>query len=161
MGIAMKADILLKLVSGGQTGADRAALDWAISRGVPHGGWCPKDRKAEDGPIPVHYDIQETNSTDYPTRTERNVLDSDGTVIISLEAALGSRGSALTQRLAEKHRKPWIHIHSGELGPGETLRGFVAMHRIQTFNVAGPRASSEPRIAQFVRSVLDGAFPAA
>ena len=88
------------------------------------------------------------------------MLDSDGTVIISIEASLGSRGSALTQRLAEKHHKPWIHIHSGELGSGETLRSFVEMHRIQTLNVAGPRASSEPKIAQFVRSVLDGAFAA-
>jgi len=121
--------------------------------------WCPKGRKAEDGPIPAHYALQETPSADYPTRTERNILDSDGTVIISMEASLGSRGSALTQRLAEKHHKPWIHIHAGELGPGETLRSFVAMHRIQTLNVAGPRASSEPGIAPFVRLVLDGAFP--
>jgi len=150
--------MIQKIISGGQTGADRAALDWAISAGVPHGGCCPKGRRAEDGPIPPQYQLKETASADYPARTERNVLDSDGTVIISIEASLGSRGSALTQRLAEKHHKPWIHIHFGQLGPSETLRSFVEMHRIQTLNVAGPRASSEPGVAQFVRLVLDAAF---
>jgi len=154
----VKTGIPRKIVSGGQTGADRSALDWAISRGVPHGGWCPKGRKAEDGVIPPQYQLTEMTSSDYPSRTEQNVLDSDGTVIISIEAALGSRGSALTQRLAEKHHKPWLHVHAGALGPGENLRSFVVMHGIQTLNVAGPRASSEPGIAQFVRLVLDGAF---
>jgi hypothetical protein len=57
MGVALKTGRLRKIVSGGQTGADRAALDWAISRGVPHGGWCAKGRKAEDGPIPARYDF--------------------------------------------------------------------------------------------------------
>jgi len=154
----VKTGTLRKILSGGQTGADHAALDWAISAGVPHGGWCPKGRKAEDGAIPPQYELTETPSADYPARTERNVLASDGTVIISIYAALGSRGSALTQRLAEQHHKPRIHIHSGELGPGETLRSFVTMHNIQALNVAGPRASSEPRIAQFVHSVLREAF---
>ena len=87
------------------------------------------------------------------------MLDSDGTVVFSIQAALGSRGSALTQRLAEKHHKPWLHVHSGQLGPDEILRSFVAMHRIQTLNVAGPRASSESGVAEFVQKVPNEAFP--
>jgi Circularly permutated YpsA SLOG family len=150
--------MITKIISGGQTGADRAALDWAIARGIPHGGWCPKGRRAEDGAIPSQYQLTEMSSPDYPARTEQNVCGWDGTVIISLEASLGSRGTALTQRLAEKHHKPWIHIHSGKLGPGETLRSFVEIHHIRTLNVAGPRASSEPRIVDFVSRVLEDAF---
>jgi len=70
-----------RIVSGGQTGADRAALDWAIAHGIPHGGWCPKGRKAEDGMSQAKYELIETPSTDYVQRTELNVRDSDGTVV--------------------------------------------------------------------------------
>jgi hypothetical protein len=76
-----------RIVSGGQTGADRAALDWAIARHVPHGGWCPKGRKAEDGVIDARYELMETPSDFYEERTLWNVRDSDGTVI--LEGAFG------------------------------------------------------------------------
>lgn len=152
--------MISKIVSGGQTGADRAALDWAISRGIPHGGWCPKGRKAEDGPIPAHYALAEMATTDYPTRTEQNVKDSHATVIISTAREL-SRGSALTERLAAKHGKPCLHIHSGVPTPGILLRSFIQKAGIRTLNVAGPRASNEPGVAEFVRSVLDEAFGAA
>ena len=74
----------LKIVSGGQTGADRAALDWAINNGVLYGGWCPKGRTAEDGPIDSGYQLQESHSSNYLQRTEWNVRDSDGTVIFSV-----------------------------------------------------------------------------
>ncbi len=74
----------LKIISGGQTGADRAALDWAIRNGIPHGGWCPKGRKAEDGPIEAKYQLQETPSSKYLQRTDWNARDSDGTVIFSV-----------------------------------------------------------------------------
>ena len=79
---------LLKLISGAQTGADRAALDWAIFRDIPHGGWCPKGRKAEDGKIPPQYQLNETPSASYLQRTEWNVRDSDGTVIVMVAAEL-------------------------------------------------------------------------
>ena len=84
------------LLSGAQTGADRAALDWAIFRDVPHGGWCPKGRKAEDGKIPPHYQLTETPSASYLQRTEWNVRDSDGTVIFTVAAELagGSKRTA-------------------------------------------------------------------
>ena len=79
---------LTKLLSGAQTGADRAALDWAIFRDIPHGGWCPKGRKAEDGKIPPQYQLTETPLASYLQRTEWNVRDSDGTVIFTVAAAL-------------------------------------------------------------------------
>ena len=97
-------DAALKIVSGGQTGADRAALDWAIAHGIPHGGWCPRGRKAEDGRIDGRYQLQETPSSSYTLRTERNVHDSDGTVVFSVAAVL-TGGSMKTVRLARKHRE--------------------------------------------------------
>ena len=77
-----------KIISGGQTGADRAALDWALSRKLPCGGWCPKGRKAEDGIIPKTYPLRESTSTSYLQRTEWNVRDSDGTVLFSVSPTL-------------------------------------------------------------------------
>ena len=91
-----------RIVSGGQTGADRAALDWAISNDIPHGGWCPAGRLAEDGAIDSRYNLQETPKADYLQRTEWNVRDSDATVIFSIKPDLMG-GSLATQKLAEKH----------------------------------------------------------
>jgi hypothetical protein len=102
----------LKIVSGGQTGADRAGLDWAIKNGIEHGGWCPKGRRAEDGPLHSRYVLKETPSSDYLQRTEWNVRDSDGTVLFSLAERL-SGGSLKTLEFTMKHRKPLL-VH-GEL----------------------------------------------
>ncbi|MEA3213252.1 MAG: hypothetical protein QOE70_6309 [Chthoniobacter sp.] len=146
-----------KIVSGGQTGADRAALDWAISRNIPHGGWCPKGRLAEDGTIPSHYDLQEMPTKDYPRRTEQNVIDSDGTVIFTIKPLLAG-GSMETAEFVVKHRKPLLHVHSHEPDAGKKLADFVAQHQIKTLNVAGPRASGGPTIGEFVTKVLDAAF---
>jgi hypothetical protein len=99
---------LEKIVSGGQTGADRAALDVAIELGIPHGGWIPKGRKTERGPLPAKYKLKEVLTADCPKRTERNVIDSDGTLIISHGGLSG--GSDFTRKMAEKHGKPWIHL---------------------------------------------------
>src|SRR5229473_2876346 len=98
-----------KIVSGGQTGADRAALDFAIAHQIPHGGWCPKGRKCEDGTLADRYELKETPSNDYPQRTEWNVRDSDGTVIFSIAPVL-TGGSKQTVNLAMKHQKPLFHI---------------------------------------------------
>src|SRR5688572_12994856 len=87
-----------RIVSGGQTGVDRGALDAAIALGIEHGGWCPRGRLAEDGQIPRRYQLTETKTSKYRERTERNVLDSDGTLI--LFRALLSGGTELTRRLA-------------------------------------------------------------
>jgi len=90
-----------KIISGGQTGADRAALDFAIEVGIPHGGWVPKGRKAEDGEIPDKYSLQEMATSSYPARTEKNVIDSDGTLIISHGRLSG--GSLSTKKVADEH----------------------------------------------------------
>jgi hypothetical protein len=103
----------VEIISGGQTGADRAALDWAIKHGIPHGGWCPKGRRSEDGPIDAKYQLQETPSNNYAQRTEWNVKDSDGTVIFSVRKRL-SGNSSETLEFAIKHRKPYLHTSSAE-----------------------------------------------
>lgn len=100
--------MIQKIVSGGRTGADRAALDFAISHSIPHGGWVPKGRKAEDGTLPYIYPLQEMPTGEYAKRTEKNILDSDGTLIIS--HGILKEGSALKRDLATLYRKPWIYI---------------------------------------------------
>ena len=99
---------IIRIVSGGQTGADRGGLDAALYAGVPHGGWCPKGRKAEDGVIPPQYNLREMKSADYLQRTEANVIDSDATLLLTLGRATG--GSKRTLDFARKHGKPYHHV---------------------------------------------------
>jgi hypothetical protein len=149
---------LLKIVSGGQTGADRAGLDWAIANGFEHGGWCPKGRAAEDGPIASRYQLQETPTSDSEERTEWNVRDSDGTVIFSVGEKL-SEGSLLTLVVAVSENKPCIHLSAAAGGDAaQTLREFIGHHHIHVLNVAGPRASKEPGVADFVTRTLGHAL---
>jgi len=149
---------LSKIVSGGQTGADRMALDWAIWHDIPHGGWCPKGRKAEDGPIADQYALMETPSATYLQRTEWNVRDSDGTVIFTLSGKL-TGGSKRTVAFAEKHNKPWLHLPScGSYAPAVELSRFISGNKIHVLNVAGTRASKEPEVAAFVKKVLEDTF---
>ena len=96
--------LISKIISGGQTGADRAALDVAIELGISHGGWIPKGRKTERGPLPAKYQLTEMPTDSYPKRTEQNVVDSDGTLIISHGELTG--GSDYTRMMAAKHGKP-------------------------------------------------------
>jgi hypothetical protein len=150
--------VIPKLVSGGQTGADRAALDFALARHLPHGGWCPRGRRAEDGPLAARYQLRETPDDDHAQRTEWNVRDSDGTVIFSLAAEL-TGGSAHTADCARRLGRPWLHLTPAVPQPARLLREFVAAHALATLNVAGPRASEEPAVGVFVRRVLEEAFP--
>jgi hypothetical protein len=149
----------LQLLSGAQTGADRTALDWAIFRDIPHGGWCPKGRKAEDGVIPPQYQLTETPSATYLQRTEWNVRDSDGTVIFTIAAKLAG-GSKRTADFAKKHGKPLLHVsYAGSYEcPGERLAAFVREQNIKKLNVAGSRGSKEPKVASFVKEALEEAF---
>jgi len=151
--------MLRKVISGGQTGADRAALDWAINHGIPHGGWCPKGRRAEDGAIDDRYHLTETPSEEYAQRTEWNVRDSDATVIFSIRKELHG-GTLLTHQLAEAYNKPVVHLcQEVELANhARKLRSFVEQFNTAVLNVAGPRSSDEPGIGRFVSSVLDQAF---
>lgn len=104
--MAFRQDHFVKrIVSGGQTGVDRGALDAAIFLGIAHGGWCPQGRLAEDGTIPPRYELTETNSSKYPIRTQQNVIDSDGTLILYAGELQG--GTSLTLRFARERNKPW------------------------------------------------------
>lgn len=144
-----------RIVSGGQTGADRAALDVAIRQGVAHGGWCPRGRRAEDGPIPARYGLTETPSEGYVQRTEWNVRDADGTVVLTLGPDV-TGGSLETIAFAKRHGKPYLHL-SRDWHPGAPglLRRFVAAHGIRTLNVAGSRESKEPGLHRWAMEVLE------
>jgi len=145
-----------KVISGGQTGVDRSAFEWALDNGVEHSGWCPKGRKAEDGSIPRRFRLKETGSTDYAVRTRLNVRDSDGTVIFSKRARLkgGTRKTAL---FAREQRKPLLRL-TVTMGIDEAARrllAFLKENAIKVLNVAGPRESEEPAVGTFVKGVLD------
>ncbi len=146
---------LKRIVSGGQTGADRGGLDAAIELGIEHGGWCPRGRRAEDGPIPERYRLRETDSEEYSARTDRNVVDSDGTVLLTRGAPTG--GSKLTAELAARRDKPLLHLDldalDDEAAPAR-LRAWLARERIATLNVAGTRESGCADLAEQVRRVL-------
>ena len=145
----------MKIISGGQTGADRAALDAAIKLGIPHGGWLPKGRKTEEGPLPRKYKLSELESENYRDRTEQNVIDSDGTLIVSFSPLTG--GSALTESLAIKHDRPCLVLNLEIVSHEEAadaLEKWIRKYSINTLNVAGPRASGEPRIYGAVYALL-------
>jgi hypothetical protein len=153
--------VLQKIISGGQTGADRAALDFAVARGIPHGGWCPRGRLAEDGPIATRYHLSETPDSDFAQRTEWNVRDSDATVIFSIAPTLAG-GSKQTDELAQRHRKPCLHLSRQRDGEAAArkLRDFLARHDVKILNVAGPRQSQEPEVAEFTRKILESGISA-
>ena len=145
-----------RVVSGGQTGVDRAALDVALEMGIPCGGWCPRGRRAEDGPIPDRYPLQETPSAAYPERTAWNVRDSDGTLIITRGRPQG--GTALTVSLVRRAGKPVCVVDLERGADLASVRTFVAENRIRVLNVAGPRESEARGIhdeaAALLRRVL-------
>lgn len=144
-----------RIIGGGQTGADRAGLDTAIARNILHGGWCPIGRKAEDGRIPDCYRLIETPASGYLVRTERNVIESDATVIFTLDALSG--GSKYTAKFAKKHQKPCLHL---QIKPGQAsqaaraLASFLRANRVAVLNVAGSRESKAPGIHVQASSVL-------
>jgi hypothetical protein len=152
-GMALRV-LIERIVCGGQTGADRAALDWAIAHGVPHGGWCPAGRVAEDGIIPARYQLTEVpDGGGYRERTEANVRDSDTTLIVSTAPEL-TGGSHETMLFARRLAKPCLHVHRG-MDWQQALRAWIETNAISTLNVAGPRASEAPDIGSFTVEVLD------
>jgi hypothetical protein len=146
-----------KIVSGGQTGVDRAALDVALQLGIPCGGWCPKGRKAEDGPIDIRYPLKETNSGNYRIRTEKNVRESDGTPIFTWRKPRG--GTALTIKFAQKYEKPYLVVDLSEGCDQGTVRRWGEVDKIRVLNIAGLWESELPgiyhRTVQFLREVFD------
>lgn len=146
------------MVSGGQTGADRAALLWALARGVACGGWCPRGRWAEDGVIPLALPLRETPSPHPEQRTEWNVRDADATVVFT--AKPGARGGSLwTLVCAERLRRPCLHLHAAVAREAPRLLWQLALREsIRVLNVAGCRASEEPCLGRWVTAVLERSF---
>jgi len=151
--------MIKKIISGGQTGADQAGLNVAIELNIPHGGWIPKGRKTEKGILPAKYKLTEMNSTSYPKRTEKNVLDSNGTVIFTTGSLTG--GSALTRKLANKHNRPLLHINFEKVPAKEaaaTVSDWIESYNIDVLNVAGSRASKNHNIYKNTKEVLKQAI---
>jgi hypothetical protein len=175
--------MLTKIVSGGQTGVDRAALDIALERGLSCGGWCPPGRAAEDGRIPDRYPLAETPADTSPEapavphslRTEWNVRDSDGTLVLVmgqaasrssgpnsisrdappvLTAGPADRGTALTLRVAERLGKPHLQLDLTAAPSAAAVRDWAEAHNVHVLNVAGPRESSSPGIGERARLFL-------
>ena len=144
---------LQKIVSGGQTGVDRAALDAAMAYDVSVGGWCPDGRRAEDGPIPDRYPLQETPSEAYEQRTAWNVRDSDGTLIITDGTLDG--GTALTMTEARRQGRAVLHVRTTDPVPVEMIRAWGEEHDVRVLNVAGPRASEVQGIYEDARALLE------
>lgn len=151
--------MIVKIISGGQTGVDRAALDVAIKLGIPHGGWVPRGRLAEDGPLPEVYALRETATAVYAERTEKNVVDSDGTLIVSRGELTG--GSQYTCDMALKHGRPWLHIdlnRTAAFRSAVTITEWLSANDIRVLNVAGPRASKDPNIYRDAAALLESVY---
>lgn len=146
----------LNIVSGGQTGVDRAALDVAIAHGLEHGGWCPLGRRAEDGPLDSRYLLVETESGRYHTRTVRNVRDSDATLILNLGELEG--GSLETMRVAERRGKP-VRVVQLDVLPADDelveLREWLRTNAVVRLNVAGPREGKRPGAYRAAHAMLE------
>jgi hypothetical protein len=138
----MKRDI--KIVSGGQTGVDRAALDLALELGIPCGGWCPKGRLAEDGVIDEKFPLKETVLEDVDQRTEWNARDSDGTLIITIGEP--KDGTVWTYECLKKYEKPYLSLSLDSEVEDDELLKWSAEHNVATLNIAGPRESHMPGV---------------
>lgn len=148
--------MLKKIISGGQTGADQAALDSAIKFNIEHGGWIPKGRKTENGILSAKYKMDEMNTTDYPARTRQNIIDSDATLIIAGDNLTG--GSLLTKKLVKEIGKPYCHIDFISMDDFEAamvVNSFIIDNDVEILNVAGPRISSDPAIYDGVRTIVE------
>jgi hypothetical protein len=148
--------VIERIVSGGQTGVDRAALDAGLAFGVPVGGWCPRGRLAEDGPIDPRYPLRETPSASYRQRTEWNVRDSDGTLVLTRGRPSG--GTALTIARARQHRRPVLVLDLSARPGVPSLLHWLETSGIAVLNVAGPRESQQPGIQAESRAFLEDAL---
>jgi hypothetical protein len=150
---------MLRIVSGGQTGVDRAALDVAMALGLPVGGWCPAGRWAEDGPIAVRYPLRETPSPDTRERTQWNVCDADGTLLITADEP--SPGTALTLAFARRVGRP-VYLWTVTAPPDpDAFRRWLKLSDVEALNVAGPRESESPGIYDAARTLLQTLLTAA
>jgi hypothetical protein len=144
-----------KIVSGGQTGVDRGALDAALGVGFPCGGWCPPGRRAEDGRIPDRYPLQCIEQGGYRQRTRRNVIDSDGTLIVHHHRL--SSGTLLTLEFCVQQHKPFVSIDAAEVSTqrgADLLEDFIEKNAINVLNVAGPRGSGWPGACAYTTALI-------
>ena len=154
--------LLTKIISGGQTGADRGGILAALHCKIPHGGWCPLGRRSEDGVIPEKYHLQETTSANYLPRTEANVVDSDATIILTIGKLTG--GSLRTLEFAKKHNKPVLHIDIGEYSREEAVKWILRWFEGDVskptppkncvLNIAGQRESKAKGIQEKVKEIM-------
>ena len=148
--------MIQKIISGAQTGADRAGIDAAIEIGVEYGGWLPKGRKTEDGIVPKkkYPKVKEMTTGGYPKRTKQNVIDSDGTVIFTYGEL--TTGSALTKKIAKQHKKPYLHIDLSIVkDPVFVIKDWIIEWDIKILNVAGRSASKAPKIYDTVKDIIN------
>jgi len=143
---------MLRVVSGGQTGVDRAALDVALELGLECGGWCPRGRRAEDGAIPAVYPLRETPSQAYGQRTSWNVRDSQATLVLIRGRLRG--GSARTVEIAARLGRPCLVVDLAAADAAERVLAFIAATGAHILNVAGPRESNAPGIGDEVAALL-------
>ncbi|MFQ5931420.1 MAG: putative molybdenum carrier protein [Nitrospiraceae bacterium] len=151
--------MLKKIISGGQTGVDRAALDVARKQGVPSGGWCPRARKAEDGPIALIYPLTETPSDVYAQRTEWNVRDSDATLVLTRGSP--SEGTGFTIDVAARLGKPYLLVDLDKPSDPAAIASWLEACQVHVLNVAGPRESKSPGIYQQALRFLGNVFSCA
>lgn len=135
---------LTRIISGGQSGVDRAALDAARAMAIPCGGWCPRGRRAEDGPIDPAYPLVETPADDYAQRTEWNVRDADGTLVLTRGDP--TQGTAFTIELARRLSRPCLVLDLDRPPDEGSVRAWLRDHHIAVVNVAGPRETKCPGI---------------
>jgi hypothetical protein len=151
--------MIKKIISSGQTGAERAALDVALKLNIPHGGWLPKGRSAEDGPLSDKYQLQEMPTDSYPVMTEQNVIDSDGTLIIARTKLTGRPD--YTREMTLKHKKQLLGIDLNQINHHDAaslVASWIQLYKIKALNVAGPRASQDLKIYSEVFKILEYAI---
>lgn len=149
----MQGGRLVRIISGGQTGVDRAALDVAMARGLACGGWVPRGRRAEDGCLPLRYPMRESRRNSYGERTRLNVRDADGTLILTRGRPIG--GTALTAVLAQRLGKPYLLVDLENAPNPATINQWIHERGIRVLNVAGPRESTCPGIYGQAAALLD------
>ncbi len=142
-----------KVISGGQTGVDRAALDAALALGIACGGWCAAGRQADDGPIPDRYPLQETADMDHTVRTEHNVRDSDGTLMLYRGSLQG--GTAYAVLMAGHLKRPVLALNLDQPTDPDSVTAWVAQHDIRVLHIGGQRESSNPGIYTAARTLID------
>lgn len=151
-----KTTIIKHIISGGQSGVDRSALDFSIKHNVPHSGWCPKERWAEDGQLPPIYNLKQTESKDPGERTLKNVLEADGTLVIY--QIKPDHGTQLTIEYCKKHDKTFIRMDLQEKINGPAFKNWLQKNNIEKLNIAGPRESNSPGIYNKCQQIFKDLF---